>query len=170
MDFNRKEGAMDEAFLSFKDEREFVRRFLVLTMDASRADQVREAVATHCRRISSRKPLQDAMAQLARFEEVYQPFAASARAYGEATHKQHQVAAQIACAVETLKLRASEKTEQKTKQQEIAREQAEVAEKAEARRIMALKDSEAYEDEQRVRALRSADDDLQQATGSAQRS
>lgn len=164
VDFNRKEGAMDEAFLSFKDEREFVRRFLMLTMDANRADQVREAVATHCRRISSRKPLQDAMAQLARFEAVYQPFAVSARAYGDAVLRQREVVDQIACAVETLNLRVREQTIQKTGQQELAREQAEVAASAEARRINALKDSEAYEDEQRARALSHAVDVLKQAT------
>ncbi|WP_432260844.1 hypothetical protein [Cupriavidus sp. TMH.W2] len=164
VDFNRKEGAMDEAFLSFKDEREFVRRFLMLTMDASRADQVREAVAAHCRRISTRKPLEEAMGQLLRFEGVYQPFSAAARAYGEAVLKQHEIGSRIASAVETLKHRVREKTALRTEQQELVRKQSEVAESAETKKVSALKNGEAYEDEQRLRGLRRAEGALQEAS------
>ncbi|MGT2454408.1 hypothetical protein ACU4GI_14500 [Cupriavidus basilensis] len=163
VDFNRKEGSMDEAFLSFKDEREFVRRFLILTMDASRADQVRETVATHCRRITNRKPLQDAMTQIGRFEVGYQPFAIAARAHADAVLAQREMTNQVASAVATLQLRVREQASQKNAQEELAREQSEGAAKAEARRVNALQDGEAYEEEKLARAVRQREQALKEA-------
>jgi hypothetical protein len=108
VEFNRKEGSMDDAFLSFRDEREFIRRFLTLTLPNEYADQVREAVAEQCRRLARRKPLKDSLSELQRFEAVFAPFAAEAREHSRAMLEESRTQIELAVAEMTLRVRQEE--------------------------------------------------------------
>ena len=108
VDFNAREGAMDEAFLSFKDERDFVRRFLTLTMDAERADSVAAMVQSQCARLSRRKPLEVMLSRVEQFSLAFAPFSAIAREHRDAVSDQQAVQQSIAVAVVTLDQRAKE--------------------------------------------------------------
>jgi hypothetical protein len=109
VEFNQKEGGMDDAFLSFRDEREFVRRFLTLTMDAERANAVAQLVSSQCEKFAKRQPLLDAQAQMTELTGVFMPFAAAARSYRDAGAEHRLALRQIATAAATLLARAEEK-------------------------------------------------------------
>lgn len=55
VEFSKLEGSIDTAFLNFKNETEFLQRFLFLTMDQEQAAIVRTSVLTACDKLK-RKP------------------------------------------------------------------------------------------------------------------
>ncbi|MCM2310355.1 MAG: hypothetical protein NDI84_03035 [Steroidobacteraceae bacterium] len=79
VDFNRHEGSMDDAFLDFKTEHEFVRRFLTLSMKTDVADGVRESIAAHCQRLARKRPYELQREQLQRLEITFGEFACGAK-------------------------------------------------------------------------------------------
>lgn len=111
VDFNRKEGAMDETFLDFKSEYDFTHRFLSLAMDTQAADDVRESVAAHCRRIEQKKPLEASSLQLEKLQGVFAGFTAAAQDYQGATNALQEAEAELAVACATLQARSLERTE-----------------------------------------------------------
>ena len=73
VEFNRCEGGIED-FLNFRDESQFVRKFLRMTLPDSEADEVRRVLADHVDKLSDRPKLirrRDAMRQL---EERFAPF------------------------------------------------------------------------------------------------
>ena len=73
VDFNRTEGGIED-FLNFRNESQFVRKFLSMTVPDSEAGAVRAVLAEHVRRLSDLPQLErrrDAMRQL---EERFAPF------------------------------------------------------------------------------------------------
>jgi hypothetical protein len=161
VDFNKREGAMDESFLDFKTEHDFVRRFLSLALDATKADSVRELVATHCRRMARRKPLQEALGQLTRLDAVFGPFAEAAVAHATAKDVFATAERRIAAARATLAARAEGRRTDAQRASELASVQEAVASQAGTEKLANDKDAEAYTAEvkrrQRVTAVATRD-------------
>ena len=157
VDFNKKEGAMDEAFLDFKTEHDFVRRFLTLALDTAQADKVRDAVATHCRRVARRKPLQEALAWLNKLSEVLTPFAQAATAHDQAHRDFAAAQDRLAIAHATLEALAKARDEAARVAREHADVQDGVAKQAAATKLASVKDIEAYTAELKRRARVSAE-------------
>lgn len=111
VDFNRKEGAMDEMFIDFKSEYDFTHRFLSLAMDTQAADDVRESVAAHCRRIEQKKPLEASSLQLEKLQGIFTGFTAAARDYQGATSALQEAESGLAVACATLQARSIERKE-----------------------------------------------------------
>lgn len=144
VDFNKREGAMDEAFLDFKTEHDFVRRFLNLAFDTGKADNVRELVATHCRRMARRKPLQESLGQLNRLAGVFDPFAEAASAYTTARDKLAAAERRIGGARATLTNRAAARRADAKLVSELATVQEGIARQAGAEKLAQTKNSEGY--------------------------
>lgn len=73
VEFNRSEGGIED-FLNFRDEAQFVRKFLAMTVPESEAGEVRKVLADHIDKLSDRPKLirrRDAMRQL---QERFAPF------------------------------------------------------------------------------------------------
>lgn len=111
VDFNRKEGAMDEMFIDFKSEYDFTHRFLSLAMDTQAADDVRESVAAHCRRIEQKKPLEASSLQLEKLQGVFSGFTAAAQEYQGATGALQEAESELAVACATVQARSLERKE-----------------------------------------------------------
>lgn len=158
VDFNRKEGGMDEAFLDFKSEYDFVRRFLLLTLDPIKAHDTQQLVASLCRKMAGRKELLDALAQMQKLSIAFQPFAKAAEEYQAAMAARETAARELGIADATLDVHIAQRSEQaetqtaiqRTKEAELA-EQANLASAAEA-------DTEALESERLGRESRQAQD------------
>lgn len=158
VDFNRKEGAMDEAFLDFKSELDFVRRFLLLTLNQDKANDTQQLVASLCRKMTSRKQLQDALGQMERLGKAFQPFAKAAADYQTAISAREAAERELGVAYRTLEAHVSIKTQQIEELAHLQRakeaeqgEQTKLASSAEA-------DAEALEAERLHRAGRRAQD------------
>lgn len=164
VDFNRKEGSMDDAFLSFRDEREFVRRFLTLTLHQENADQVRETVATQARRLTQRKPLQESLAQLAVFDAAFTPFAAKAGEYGRTSQERARAARDLVDAAGTLALREREQHDRKQAFEQAAQTHHLAAEAADRRQASAHADERDAEYEALARSHRKAEERVRDAT------
>ena len=90
VDFNRSEGGIED-FLNFRNESQFVRMFLLMTVPDSEAVAVRGVLADHVRRLSDLPQLQrrrDALRELAeRFAPFVETAAAERSARGEVTRR-----------------------------------------------------------------------------------
>lgn len=121
VDFNRKEGAMDEAFLDFKSELDFVRRFLMLTLNQEKANDTQQLVASLCRKMANRKQLQDALAQMERLGNVFHPFAKAASEYQAALAARDGAEQELGIAVKTLDAHLLQKAKQIDEQSHLQR-------------------------------------------------
>jgi hypothetical protein len=65
---------MDESFLDFKSEYEFLTRFFSLSMKAEAANDVRETIAAHCRRLAKKRPYEIQREQLLKLETEFAAF------------------------------------------------------------------------------------------------
>lgn len=147
VDFNRKEGAMDEAFLDFKSELDFVRRFLLLTLNQDMANDTQQLVASLCRKMTNRKQYQDDLAQMERLGGAFRPFAKAAQEYQEAMALRETAEQELGIAAATLAAHVTQKSGQVEAQSALQHtketehiEQSKLALEAEA-------DAEALEDE-----------------------
>lgn len=122
VDFNRKEGAMDEAFLDFKSELDFVRRFLLLTLNQEKANDTQQLVASLCRKMSNRRQLQDALAQMERLGNAFQPFAKAASDYQAAIATRERAEGELGIAAKTLDVHLLQKAQQIEEQNLLQRE------------------------------------------------
>lgn len=89
VDFNSNEGGMEEGFLTFNSEIDFLRRFLALTLDPGKCSTVRDAVAQTADKLRSKPKYERRLAQLVRLQGVMLPFAESANRYAQA-RESHQ--------------------------------------------------------------------------------
>jgi len=156
VDFNRKEGGMDEAFLDFKSELDFVRRFLLLTLDPDRASETQKLVASLCRKMASRKRFQDALAQMQRLGSAFEPFAKAAQEYQAAILARDAAEQELGIAAATLSVHIAQKSEQADAQDSLQREKD--AEHREQTKLVSAADAdaEALETERLSRASRRA--------------
>lgn len=78
--FSISEGGMDDAFLSFKSEDEFIGKFFDLTINRQHADTVREEVVAYAQKHSDRPDKDRRLKALTAFRPVMAGFADSAAA------------------------------------------------------------------------------------------
>ena len=79
VDFNRSEGGIED-FLNFRNESQFVRKFLSMTVPDSEAVAVRGVLADHVRRLSDLPQLQRRRGALRELAERFAPFVETADA------------------------------------------------------------------------------------------
>ena len=79
VDFNRSEGGIED-FLNFRNESQFVRKFLSMTVPDSEAVAVRGVLADHVRRLSDLPQLQRRRDALRELAERFAPFGEAADA------------------------------------------------------------------------------------------
>lgn len=163
VDFNRKEGAMDESFLDFKSEADFVRRFLALTMDSRAANDIRESVAAHCRRISRKRPLELSLMQLQRLQEVFGSFSGAAQDYQAASEALQATEGDLAVACATLDARALDRKQAAAAHLAFADSQDSAEKLQRAQKLAGLQQAEAL----RAEVLRRANAAAQAALDSA---
>ncbi|QBR02473.1 hypothetical protein [Paraburkholderia pallida] len=84
VEFNRTEGGMGEAFLDFRTEYDFIRKFMTLTLNPQTAEQTHATISTLCKRMGRRPKLIEAQKQLERFSQLFDPFARAAGEFHEA--------------------------------------------------------------------------------------
>jgi hypothetical protein len=156
VDFNRKEGSMDEAFLDFKSEYDFTRRFLSLAMETRGADDVRELVATHCRRMTRRKPLETSRLQLEKLRDTFAGFASAARDYLAAENQRQTAETDVAVAISTLDVRSRERLQLWDELSRFAEAQENVEKLFREQKISQLKEAEACRSEVLRRAVAAA--------------
>ena len=92
--FNRNEGGI-EVFLNFRDEAQFIREFLSMTIPDSRAERVREILDIHVRKLADRPRLLKRKDSIARLHERFGPFVQCAAVFAAA---QSEAANSIAAA------------------------------------------------------------------------
>ena len=102
VDFNRSEGGIED-FLNFRNESQFVRKFLSMTMPDSEAGAVRAVVAEHVGRLSNLPQLERRRNALRQLQERFVPFVeiadkAQAADAGVVRRTRHAVSLQAALA------------------------------------------------------------------------
>lgn len=108
VNFSAQEGGFDTGFLDFKTESEFLRKFLFLTSDTTKAEEARRSVVSVCE-LHRRKPqLQRRRDQLKKFRISLTTFADAAREYMEAVGTQRTMLISGALLVQALKSRAAD--------------------------------------------------------------
>lgn len=82
--FSAQEGGIDTSFLNFKSEPEFVHKFFDLTVDATRANAVREAVVNTCDKLAKKPDTQLRLKELVNLHGSLTRFQAEANQYASA--------------------------------------------------------------------------------------
>ncbi|WP_144141173.1 hypothetical protein [Paraburkholderia sp. BCC1884] len=101
VEFNRTEGGMGDAFLDFKTEYDFIRKFMTLTLNPETAEQTHATISTLCKRMGGRSRLVDAKQQLERFSQFFDPFALAAAEFHEAHKSRREIEVAVARAYAT---------------------------------------------------------------------
>jgi hypothetical protein len=121
VNFSAQEGGFDTGFLDFKTESEFLRKFLFLTTDTTKAEEARRSVVSVCE-LHRRKPqLQRRRDQLKKFRISLTTFADAARQYMEAVGTQRTMLISGAQLVQALQARAAD--HRKAQEAELAFEE-----------------------------------------------
>jgi hypothetical protein len=108
VNFSAQEGGFDTGFLDFKTESEFLRKFLFLTSDTTKAEEARRSVVSVCE-LHRRKPqLQRRRDQLKKFRISLTTFADAARQYMDAVGTQRTMLISGAQLVQALQGRAAD--------------------------------------------------------------
>lgn len=89
--FSAQEGGIDEGFLKFNSEPEFIRKFFDLTLDAERAASVRLAVVNTCDKLRRKPFFQKRMAELCTLQASLIQFESQAKAYAAAKASQYNL-------------------------------------------------------------------------------
>lgn len=84
VEFSRLEGSIDVAFLNFKNETEFLQKFLSLTMDEEQTSIVRNSVATACDKFKKKPEFQNRLNILNSLHDKLQIFQSAAQVLLEA--------------------------------------------------------------------------------------
>lgn len=106
LEFSAEEGGID-AFLNFRNESEFVRRFFRQTLDRDRAGSVRTVVAQTCDALGRKPRLQQQHRELTTLATEVAGFEAAAQAYENDVGQQGQNVAQASGVVRALLERAA---------------------------------------------------------------
>lgn len=108
VDFNSREGGMEEGFLTFNTESDLLRRFLLLTLDPEKSATVRDAVAQTSDKLKSKPKYERRLEQLTRLQSVMVPFSEAATLYEAADVAQKDTQRQAAGLAAALFLRHGE--------------------------------------------------------------
>jgi hypothetical protein len=87
LEFSRMEGSIDTAFLNFRNETEFLQKFLYLTMDHEQAAAVRQSVITACDKLKRKPEFQARLNVLSNLLERLTNFSTTAESLKEAEHE-----------------------------------------------------------------------------------
>lgn len=130
VNFSAQEGGIDEGFLKFNSEPEFIRKFFDLTLDAERAASVRLAVVNTCDKLRRKPFFQKRLTELSTLQTSLTQFDGLAQAYATAKASQSDMVNQGGGLVLSLELRAKEQfataesqAEEKSRQEKIGSEQ-----------------------------------------------
>ena len=117
--FSAQEGGIDTSFLTFKSEHEFIHKFFDLTVDATRATAVREAVVNTCDKLSKKPDTQLRLSELTKLEGSLGSFQDAANQYSaamairDAAHDGGEgLVVSLEHCVQTLRQRVDEETRQ----------------------------------------------------------
>lgn len=106
VNFSAQEGGFDTGFLDFKTEGEFLRKFLNLTSDATKADEARKLVVAVCEKHRRKPQFQKRRDELTKFRASLNTFAESAHLYLETLAAQRSMLVRGAQMVQALQARA----------------------------------------------------------------
>jgi hypothetical protein len=122
--FSAQEGGFD-AFIRMKNESEFIHRFFSLTLDTTRADEVRKLVLEVCEKHSRKPEYQARYHQLTLFRGRLSTFADASRVYLDSVAQQGQVQLQGALTSVALQERqvAAAEAEKEHRQEEQLQQQ-----------------------------------------------
>ena len=109
VNFSSQEGGFDTGFLDFKNEPEFLRKFLHLTSDASKADEARKLVVSVCEKHRRKPEFQRRHHELTKFRGSLNTFAEAAKQYLESLASQRAMLILAAQLVGALQARAEAK-------------------------------------------------------------
>lgn len=131
--FSAQEGGIDEAFLDFKSEHEFIRKFFHLTLDAERTDAVRTAVIATCDKLRRKPFFQKRLDALTTLRMSLEQFNLRAAALREAEEAQQEIITQGGGLALSLEDRAHTQAEKAKDEANCRLTQQQVAEAAELR-------------------------------------
>ncbi|PKO49079.1 MAG: hypothetical protein CVU31_02045 [Betaproteobacteria bacterium HGW-Betaproteobacteria-4] len=122
--FSAQEGGIDEGFLKFNSEPEFIRKFFDLTLDAERAASVRLAVVNTCDKLRRKPFFQKRLAELSTLQASLTQFDSLAQAYATASASQSDTLKEGSGLVLSLESRSKEQsaTAESQTEQEAAQE------------------------------------------------
>ncbi len=123
VNFSAQEGGFDTGFLDFKTENEFLRKFLFLTCDTTKAEEVRRSVVSVCERHRRKPQLQRRRDELKRFRISLITFADAARQYMDALGTQRTMLIHGAQLAQALQARGAEYRKAQASELEFEREQ-----------------------------------------------
>lgn len=127
VNFSTQEGAFDTGFLNFHTELEFLRKFFHLTLDAQRANSVREVVATTCDSLRRKPQYQRRHAELTKFQGVMQLFGTAAHEFRQTECNYGEVRVQGARVAVALQTRAAQHREAQAHESSYESEQRDIA-------------------------------------------
>lgn len=107
VNFSAQEGGFDTGFLDFKTEGEFLRKFLNLTSDTTKADEARKLVVAVCEKHRRKPQFQKRRDELTKFRASLNAFAESAHLYLETLAAQRSMLIRGAQMVQALQARAT---------------------------------------------------------------
>jgi hypothetical protein len=105
--FSAQEGGFD-AFVNFKSESEFLRKFFALTLDQLKADEARKLVVEVCEKHARKPEFQRRHNELTKFRGTLSAFTTAARAYLAALADEGQVVVEGAVLSLALQARAAQ--------------------------------------------------------------
>ena len=106
VNFSAQEGGFDTGFLDFKTEGEFLRKFLYLTSDTTKADEARKLVVAVCEKHRRKPQFQRRRDELTQFRASLNAFAEAAQLYLETLAAQRSMLIRGAQMVQALQARA----------------------------------------------------------------
>lgn len=104
--FSAQEGGFD-AFVNFKSESEFLRKFFALTLDQSKADEARKLVVEVCEKHARKPEFEKRRNELTKFRGTMNSFADAARSYLASVAAEGQVVVEGAILSHALQERAA---------------------------------------------------------------
>lgn len=129
VNFSAQEGGIDEGFLKFNSEPEFIRKFFDLTLDAERAASVRLAVVNTCDKLRRKPFFQKRLTELSTLQTSLSQFDGLAQAYATAKASQSDSLKEGGGLVLSLESRAKERlvtaeaqAEEKIRQEKLVSE------------------------------------------------
>lgn len=105
VNFSAQEGGFDTGFLDFKTEGEFLRKFLHLTSDTTKADEARKLVVAVCEKHRRKPQFQRRRDELTKFRASLNAFAEAAQLYLETLAAQRSMLVLGAQMVQALQAR-----------------------------------------------------------------
>lgn len=135
--FSAQEGGIDTSFLTFKSESEFVHKFFDLTVDATRADAVREAVVNTCDKLAKKPHTQLRLQELQALKGILSSLQNEARQYAAAKESKNAAYQGGEGLAVSLKGRAGKLQQQLVDDAELAETQGRIA-AGERERLKAL--------------------------------